>query len=414
MTTLKTRVVVTGYGLLTPHGRCRDKVWQHVVAGKSAIQTLAHAADLNIPSTIGGLVKDYNPDDFFSSKDQRKHDPFIQYALLASDDAVTHAGLEINAENPWRVGVAVGTGVGGLTYIEQNHCIALEQGARKIAPSFVTSSTVNLAAGAVAIRHGCQGPNVAVMSACASSTHNIGFAARMIAYGDADVMLAGGSEKASTLLGMGGFAAMKALSTRNDDPQAASRPWDKDRDGFVLSDGAAILVLESYEHAKARGADILAEMIGFGMSADAHHLAQPDISGFSAAQAMTNALHDAQCEASDIDYINAHATSTPAGDPMEVAAIKQVFKDHAYIMPVSSTKSVLGHMLGATGAVEAALCVRALQEQVAPPTINCDVPDEGLDLNFVRHEAQAHQLDTVLSNSFGFGGTNACIILRRV
>jgi 3-oxoacyl-[acyl-carrier-protein] synthase II len=407
------RVVVTGMGMLSPLGNDVPSSWQGILAGRSGIGLIEHM-DLSAYSTrFGGSIKGFDVEQYLPAKEARKLDLFIQYGLAASFQAVRDSGLEITDANRERIGVAMGSGIGGLTNIE-NSCKALiEQGPRRISPFFVPGSIINMVSGFLSIHLGLQGPNYAIATACTTGTHCIGMAARNIAYGEADVMVAGGSEMAACGLGIGGFAAARALSTRNDDPAAASRPWDKGRDGFVLSDGAGALVLEELEHAKARGARIYAELIGFGMSADAFHMTSPPDDGAGAARCIRNALNDAQLNVEQVQYINAHGTSTPAGDKAEAAAIRSVFGDHAYELSVSSTKSMVGHLLGAAGAVEAIFSVLAIQDQVAPPTINLEEPDEGCDLDFVPNQAKPRPIDVVVSNSFGFGGTNGSLVFRR-
>jgi len=400
-------------GMLSPLGNDVPNSWQGILAGRSGIGLIEHM-DLSAYSTrFGGSVKNFDVEQYLPAKEARKLDLFIQYGLAASFQAVRDSGLEITDANRERIGVAMGSGIGGLTNIE-NSCKALiEQGPRRISPFFVPGSIINMVSGFLSIHLGLQGPNYAIATACTTGSHCIGMAARNIAYGEADVMVAGGSEMAASGLGIGGFAAARALSTRNDDPTAASRPWDKGRDGFVLSDGAGALVLEELEHAKARGAKIYAELIGFGMSADAFHMTSPPDDGAGAARCIRNAIVDARIDAAQVGYINAHGTSTPAGDKAEAAAIKTVFGDHAYELSVSSTKSMVGHLLGAAGAVEAIFSVLAIRDQVAPPTINLDEPDEGCDLDFVPHEAKPRTIDIAISNSFGFGGTNGSLVFRR-
>jgi len=401
-------------GMLSPLGNDVPSSWQGILAGRSGIGLIEHM-DLSAYSTrFGGSIKGFDVEQYLPAKEARKLDLFIQYGLAASFQAVRDSGLEITDANRERIGVAMGSGIGGLTNIE-NSCKALiEQGPRRISPFFVPGSIINMVSGFLSIHLGLQGPNYAIATACTTGTHCIGMAARNIAYGEADVMVAGGSEMAACGLGIGGFAAARALSTRNDDPAAASRPWDKGRDGFVLSDGAGALVLEELEHAKARGARIYAELIGFGMSADAFHMTSPPDDGAGAARCIRNALNDAQLNVEQVQYINAHGTSTPAGDKAEAAAIRSVFGDHAYELSVSSTKSMVGHLLGAAGAVEAIFSVLAIQDQVAPPTINLEEPDEGCDLDFVPNQAKPRPIDVVVSNSFGFGGTNGSLVFRRL
>ena len=407
------RVVVTGMGMLTPLGNDVPSTWQGILAGQSGIGLIEHT-DLSAYTTrFGGSVKGFKVEDYLSPKEARRLDLFIQYGLAASFQAVRNAGIEINDANRERIGVAMGSGIGGLTNIENTSRLLHEQGPGKISPFFVPGSIINMISGFLSIHLGAQGPNYAIATACTTSTHCIGMAARNIAYDEADVMIAGGAEMAACGLGMGGFGASRALSTRNDEPTRASRPWDKGRDGFVLSDGAGALVLEELEHARARGATIYAELIGFGMSGDAFHMTSPPEDGAGAARCITNALRDAKVTPDQVQYINAHGTSTPAGDLAEVNAIKSVFGDHAYKLAVSSTKSMTGHLLGAAGAIEAIFSVLAINGQVAPPTINLDEPGEGCDLDFVPHEPRNMPIDVVVSNSFGFGGTNGSLVFRR-
>ncbi len=407
------RVVVTGMGMLSPLGTDVPGSWEGILAGRSGIGPLEHM-DVSAYSTrFGGSVKGFNVEEYLPAKEARKLDLFIQYGLAASFQAVRDAGLEITDANRERIGVVMGSGIGGLTNIENNCKALFEQGPRRISPFFVPGSIINMVSGFLSIHLGIQGPNYAVTTACTTGTHSIGMAARNIMYGEADVMIAGGSEMAACGLGLGGFGAARALSTRNDEPTRASRPWDKERDGFVLSDGAGALVLEELEHARARGATIYAELVGFGMSGDAYHMTAPPENGAGAARCMVNALRDAGLNPEQVQYINAHGTSTPAGDLAEAAAIRSVFGEHAYRLAVSSTKSMTGHLLGAAGAVEAIFSILAIRDQVAPPTINLENPDEGCDLDFVAGEARAMPIDVVVSNSFGFGGTNGSLVFRR-
>ncbi|MFI8479048.1 beta-ketoacyl-ACP synthase II [Pseudomonas sp. NPDC078700] len=407
------RVVVTGMGMLSPLGNDVPSSWQGILAGQSGIGLIEHI-DLSAYTTrFGGSIKGFDVEPYLSAKEARKLDLFIQYGLAASFQAMRDSGLEVTEANRERIGVALGSGIGGLTNIENSCKVLQEQGPRRISPFFVPGSIINMISGFLSIHLGLQGPNYAIATACTTGTHCIGMAARNIAYGEADVMLAGGAEMAACGLGIGGFAAARALSTRNDEPTKASRPWDVDRDGFVLSDGAGTLVLEELEHAKARGAHIYAELIGFGMSGDAFHMTSPPEDGEGAARCMANAIRDAGLNPDQVQYINAHGTSTSAGDKAEIAAVKSVFADHAYKLSVSSTKSMTGHLLGAAGAVEAIFSILALRDQVAPPTINLDQPDEGCDLDLVPHTAKEMPIDVVLSNSFGFGGTNGSLVFRR-
>lgn len=410
----KTRVVVTGMGMVTPLGLNVEDTWKGILAGKSGVTEIDHFDASDVSCRICSRIKNFDPLPYMSEKEARKKDTFIQYGMAAAIQAIADSGLTITEENADRVGLAVGSGIGGLPLIEKSHVILLESGPRRISPFFIPGALINLTAGNLSIMYNMRGPNIAVVSACTTGTHNIGLAARAIVYGDADVMIAGSSEMASTKLGISGFAAMRALSTRNDAPQKASRPWDKDRDGFVLGDGAGMLVLESYEHAKKRGAKIYAELVGFGMSADANHITSPDPEGRGAARAMDIALADARMKHEDIQYINAHATSTPAGDELEIMAIKRSFKDHAYKLAISSTKSMIGHLLGAAGAVEAIFSILAMRDQVAPPTINLENPSENCDLNLVPNQAQPMKISAVISNSFGFGGTNGSLLFRKM
>lgn len=411
----KRRVVVTGLGMLSPVGNTVDSTWDAIVAGQSGISLIDHFDTSAYATRFAGLVKDFNSEDYISRKDARKMDAFIQYGIAAGIQAFKDSGIEVTEENAPRIGAAIGSGIGGLGLIEENHGALVKGGPRKISPFFVPSTIVNMVAGHLTIMLGLRGPSISIATACTSGVHNIGHAARMIAYNDADVMLAGGAEKASTPLGVGGFGAARALSTRNDNPQAASRPWDKDRDGFVLGDGAGILVLEEYEHAKARGAKIYAEIVGFGMSSDAYHMTSPPENGEGAALAMVNALRDAGLNASQVGYINAHGTSTPAGDKAEAQAVKSVYGADAGKVMVSSTKSMTGHLLGAAGAVESIFTILTLRDQIVAPTINLDNPDEGCDLDFVPGAArQVRGLEYALCNSFGFGGTNGSVIFRKI
>ncbi|ONM44607.1 beta-ketoacyl-[acyl-carrier-protein] synthase II [Halopseudomonas pachastrellae] len=407
------RVVVTGLGMLSPLGNTVESSWQAALAGKSGIGPIEHMDVSAFSTRIGGSVRDFEVELYMAAKEARKLDLFIQFGLAACIQAIKDSGLEITDQNRDRIGVVMGSGIGGLTNIEKNHEQLLNSGPRRISPFFVPGSIINMVAGYLSIQYGLQGPNYALTTACTTGTHSIGMAARNIAYGEADMMVAGGSEMATTGLGLGGFSAARAMSTRNDDPQGASRPWDRDRDGFVLSDGAGAMLLEEYEHAKARGATIYAELVGFGMSGDAYHMTAPPEDGRGGAKCMDNALKDAGLNPDEVDYINAHGTSTPAGDVAETRAVKSVFGAHASELAISSTKSMTGHLLGAAGAVEAVFSVLALRDQVAPPTINLDNPGEDCDLNYVPNQAQQRELNVVLSNSFGFGGTNGSLVFRR-
>ena len=408
------RVVVTGLGLVTPLGNDVASSWAALKAGQSGINMLEHFDVSDFSTRFGGSIKNFDYSEFLSTKEARRMDIFIQYGLGAGVQAIEDSGLLESGLNVERIGVAIGSGIGGIGSIEENSEIVKTSGPRKISPFFVPGAIINMLGGTLSIRYNLQGPNIAITTACTTGTHNIGVAANMIANGQADAMLAGGAEMATSPVGLGGFCAARALSTRNDDPQHASRPWDRDRDGFVLSDGAGIMVLEEYEHARKRGAKIYAELSGFGMSGDAYHMTSPSEGGRGAAQCMNNALASANLNYSDVDYINAHGTSTMAGDIAETLAIKSVFKDHASEVAVSSSKSMLGHLLGASGAVEAIICALSLHEQVITPTINLDNPDEGCDLDYVPHTARDAKLKVALSNSFGFGGTNGSLVFSRV
>jgi 3-oxoacyl-[acyl-carrier-protein] synthase II len=409
----KRRVVVTGLGIISPVGSTIVTAWNDVLAGVSGIGPITRFDVSAFPVRFGGAVKGFKCDDYITAKEQRRMDPFMQYGVAAGLQAFRDTSIVVTDENSARIGVLMGAGIGGLGTIEETEdAYKGAMSPKKISPFFIPSSIINMVSGHVSIMCNLKGPNLAVVTACTTSTHAIGLAGRLIQYGDADVMIAGGAEMATTALGLGGFAQSRALSQRNDDPTRASRPWDKDRDGFVLSDGAAAIVLEEYEHARARGAKIYAELIGFGMSGDAHHITAPPENGEGARAAMANALRDAQLNPSDIQYINAHATSTELGDVAETNAIKRCFGDHAHKVAVSSTKSVTGHLLGAAGAIEAIFTILALRDQVAPPTANLDAPGEGCDLDYVPKAACKMRIDAAISNSFGFGGTNGTIIFR--
>ncbi|MGJ8692561.1 MAG: beta-ketoacyl-ACP synthase II [Thalassotalea sp.] len=407
------RVVVTGLGMLSPLGNTPEQTWENLLLGNSGISNIDYFDTTEFPTRFAGLVKDFDAQAYMAKKDAKKMDLFIQYGVAAGVQAIKDAGLEITEENAERIGVAVGSGIGGLGLIEDNHTKMLASGPRKLSPFFVPSTIINMISGHISIMYGLKGPNISIVTACTSGVHNIGHAARMIAYGDADAMVAGGAEKGSTQLGMGGFGAARALSTRNDDPQSASRPWDKDRDGFVLGDGAGVIVLEEYETAKARGAKIYAELVGFGMSGDAYHMTSPPADGEGAARSMKNAINDAKVDISQIGYINAHGTSTPAGDIAETNAVKKVFGADTKTL-VGSTKSMTGHLLGAAGAVEAIFSIQSLYHKKVPPTINLDNPDVGCDLDYIAHTARDVNLDYALCNSFGFGGTNGSLLFKKV
>ncbi|MCW8918069.1 MAG: beta-ketoacyl-ACP synthase II [Gammaproteobacteria bacterium] len=410
----KRRVVITGMGMVSPVGLSVKESWESILAGKSGIAPITHFDTTGFSTTFGGSVKNFDVTAYLSAKDAKKMDPFIHYGIAASMEAIKDSGLEVTEANAERIGVAVGSGIGGLPGIEKGHEAYSSGGPRKISPFFVPSNIINMISGHVSIMYGLKGPNIALVTACATGTHSIGDAARLIEYGDADVMVAGGAEMATSPCGLGGFASARALSTRNDDPQTASRPWDKDRDGFVLSDGAGVVVLEEYEHAKARGAKMYAEVVGYGMSGDAYHMTLPAPGGEGAMRCMNNAMRNAGINPEQINYINAHGTSTPAGDKAETEAAKGAFGDHAYKLAMSSTKSMTGHLLGAAGGVEAIFTALAVAEQVAPPTINIFNPDPECDLDYVPGSARQMAINYALSNSFGFGGTNATLVLAKV
>jgi len=409
----KRRVVVTGLGIVSPVGNDVATAWSNIIAGKSGIGPVTHFDASTFPTRIAGEVRDFDPAQYVAAKDVKKMDPFIHYGVAASVQALADAGLHPHEHDEERIGVAVGAGIGGIATIEKTAITYHEHGQRKISPFFVPSSIINMASGQLSIMLGLKGPNIACVTACTTATHNIGLAMRMIQYGDADVMVAGGAEYATVGTAMGGFCSARAMSTRNDEPTRASRPWDRDRDGFVLSDGAGVLVIEDYEHARARGARIYCELVGFGMSGDAYHMTAPSESGEGGGRCMKIAIKDAGLDVSDVQYINAHGTSTPVGDVAEVQGIRGVFGAHADKLMVSSTKSMTGHLLGAAGGVEAIFSVLALRDNVVPPTINLDNPGEGCDLDFVPHTAREAKLDVVMSNSFGFGGTNGTLVFKR-
>jgi len=406
------RVVITGMGVVSPVGSELDLVWNSVCEGVSGISLIEDFDTSTFPTRIGGMVKDFEIEDYLSKKEARKTDPFIHYGIAASIKAIEHSGLEITEENGHQIGIAMGAGIGGIKTIEDNHNKFLAGGARRVSPFFIPGSIINMTSGNVSILQHITGPNVSIVTACATSSHCIGFAGRMIEHGDAEVMLAGGSEYATTPLAMGGFCSARAMSTRNDDPTAASRPFDIDRDGFVLSNGAGCVVLEELEHAKARGATIYAELIGFGMSGDAYHITLPPADGEGARKAMVAAIKDAGIDPGDIDYVNAHGTSTQAGDIGESVGIRRAFGDAADSVIVSSTKSTTGHLLGAAGVLEGIFCVQAIRNQVVPPTINLENPDPACDLDYVPNEARDAKVRITLSNSFGFGGTNGSLIFK--
>ena len=407
------RVVITGLGMIAPVGLTISTAWESILAGKSGIQPITHFDVEPFSVRFGGPIYGFEVTEYISKKDARKMDKFIHYGLAAGCQALEDSGLEITEENAHRIGVAIGAGIGGITGIENSYGAYLEGGPRKISPFFVPANIINMVAGNLSIKYGLKGPNYSIVSACSTGTHNIGEAAMMIRHGRVDAMVAGGAEMATSPVGLGGFAAARALSTRNDDPQGASRPWDLDRDGFVLSDGAGVVVLEDYEHAKARGARIYAELAGVGLNSDAYHMTAPSENGEGARDCMLLALRDAGVNPSEVDYINAHGTSTPAGDIAETQGIKGAFGDHAYKLAVSSTKSMTGHMLGAAGGAEAVFTILAIHDQVAPPTINLHTPDPECDLDYVPNTAREMKIDVAISNSFGFGGTNGTLAFRR-
>jgi len=410
----KRRVVITGLGLLTPVGNNVEESWKNIVAGKSGIAPITAFDASQFSTRISGSVKNFDAGEYLSFKDIKKMDTFIHFGIAAGIQALEDSGVEVTDANAERIGVAIGSGIGGLPTIEKNRDAYVNGGPRKISPFFVPSSIINMVSGNLSIMRGLKGPNISIVSACTTGAHNIGDAARMISYGDADIMVAGGAEMATSALGVGGFAAARALSTRNDDPEAASRPWDRDRDGFVLGDGAGVVVLEEYEMAKQRGAHIYCELVGYGMSGDAYHMTSPSEGGEGAARCMLNALNDAQLNAEDVDYINAHGTSTPAGDIAEAKAVKLALGDHAYNLVVSSTKSMTGHLLGAAGGIEAIFSILALRDQVVPPTINLENQDPECDLDFVANTAREMKLSVTMSNSFGFGGTNGTCVFKLI
>ena len=407
------RIVVTGLGAVTPVGHNVEDTWRNILAGVSGVGPIDRFDVSQFSVRIGACVRDLDLAPYMSPKEARKTDPFIHFGIAAAKQAIAHAGLEITEDIAERVGIAIGSGMGGLPGIEKGYAQFLRGGPKKISPFFVPSNIINMIAGNLSIEFGIKGPNYGIVSACSSGTHNIGDAARLIQHGDVDVMIAGGAEMVTCPMALGGFASARALSTRNDDPSTASRPWDKGRDGFVLGDGAGVLVLEELEFARRRGAPILAEYVGMGMSSDAHHITLPPKDGDGARRCMLNALRDAKLNPTDVNYVNAHGTSTPAGDVIETRALKAAFGAHAYKLAVSSTKSMIGHLLGAAGGVEALFCVLALRDQVAPPTINLHDPDDECDLDFVPHTAREMPIQVAISNSFGFGGTNGTVIFKR-
>ena len=409
----KRRVVVTGLGMTTPVGNAVDETWGNILKGRSGISLLEHFDTSDFSVRIGGSIKNFPLDNYIPKKEQKKMDPFIHYGIAAGVQAIEDSGLD-TSKNTERIGVAIGSGIGGLPGIEKGAELFRSGGPRKISPFYVPSNIINMISGHLSIMYGLKGPNFSIVTACTTGTHNIGDAARLIEYGDADVMIAGGAEMATSRTGLAGFAAARALSTRNDQPELASRPWDKDRDGFVLSDGAGVMVLEELEFAKKRGATIYAELVGYGMSADAFHMTAPSENGEGATLCMENALKNGKVNIEEVDYINAHGTSTPAGDIAETIAIKNVFKNDAKKLAISSTKSMIGHLLGAAGGVEAIFSVLAIRDQVAPPTINLENQDPECDLDYVPNKAREMKIEVSLSNSFGFGGTNGSLIFRKI
>ncbi|CCD05430.1 TPA: beta-ketoacyl-ACP synthase II [Legionella pneumophila] len=408
------RVVITGMGMLTPVGLNVEETWRSILAGVSGVGLVEDFDTTEYPTKIWAKVKNFNVENHMPIKDARKMDVFTQYGMAAADEAMLDSGLKIDEVLSRRIGVAVGAGIGGIQTITNNQDKLVAGGPRKVSPFFIPAGIINMVAGQISIKHNLKGPNISVVTACTTGTHNIGLAGRIIAYGDADVMICGGAEMTTTPLCLAGFSAVRSLSKRNDEPEKASRPWDKDRDGFVMGEGAGILVLEEYEHAKARGAKIYAELVGFGMSGDAYHITAPDEDADGASRAMEAAIQDAGIDPKQVDYINAHGTSTYLNDLNETKAIKRVFQNHAYDLAVSSTKSMTGHLLGAAGAVEAIISILAIRDQMAPPTINLDNPDEGCDLNYVAHVPQSRTINYVLSNSLGFGGTNGSLLFKRI
>lgn len=408
------RVVITGLGIVSPVGNSIDQAWQNIIAGKSGIGRVTRFDASTFPTQIAGEVKDFDIGTYLSPKEARRMDTFIHYGMAAGIQAVKDAGLDAHSLDSERIGVAIGSGIGGLPLIENTHDEYVKSGVRKVSPFFVPGSIINMISGNLSIMYGFKGPNIALVTACTTGTHSVGEAGRIIEYGDADIMIAGGAEATVSPLGMGGFCAARALSTRNDDPTTASRPWDKDRDGFVLGEGAGVLVLEEYEHAKARGARIYGELAGYGMSADANHMTAPCEDGDGARRCMLAALKNAGMNPEDIQYVNAHGTSTPLGDKAETIAVKRAFGDHARKLVVNSTKSMTGHLLGAAGGIEAVFSALAIYHQISPPTINIFNQDEQCDLDYCANEARQMKIDAAISNSFGFGGTNGSVVFRRV
>ena len=411
---VRRRVVITGLGIVSPVGNTIEQAWQNIIAGRSGIDRITRFDVSTFPVQIGGEVRNFDITQYLPAKDARRMDTFIHYGMAAGIQAIKDAGLEAHPANAERIGVSIGSGIGGLPMIEATRDEFNASGVRKISPFFVPGSIINMISGNLSIMYGYKGPNIAMVSACSTGTHSIGDAARLIEYGDADIMVAGGAECTVSELGLGGFCAARALSSRNDDPKTASRPWDKYRDGFVLSECSGVMVLEEYEHAKARGARIYAELAGFGMSADANHMTAPCEDGEGAARCMTNALRNAGLNREDVDYLNAHGTSTPLGDVAETVAVKRAFGDHAKKLVVNSTKSMTGHLLGAAGGIEAVFSALAIRDQISPPTINIFSQDEACDLDYCANEARKMKIDVAISNSFGFGGTNATLAFKRI
>lgn len=410
----KRRVVVTGLGIVSPVGNDVDTAWANLLAGQSGISALTKFDSSTFVCQIAGEVRGFDPVDYIGAKELRTMDAFIHFGLAAGIQAFKDSGIVVTPENAERIGVSIGSGIGGLPMIEDNCGNLFNKGARRVSPFMIPGSIINMISGHMSIMYGLKGPNVAIVTACTTGTHSIGDAARMIQYGDADVMVAGGAEGTLSALSMAGFGNMRALSTRNDDPATASRPWDKDRDGFVMGEGAGVVVIEEYEHAKARGAKIYAEVVGYGMSADANHMTAPCADGDGAMRAMRNAMRDAGVNPDQIDYINAHGTSTPLGDLAETIAVKRALGDHAYKTVVNSTKSMTGHLLGGAGGIEAIFSILAIKHQKSPPTINLFNPGEGCDLDYCANEARDLKVDVAMSNSFGFGGTNGTVVFKKI
>ncbi|MHB8622949.1 MAG: beta-ketoacyl-ACP synthase II [Sulfuricaulis sp.] len=411
----KRRVVITGLGIVSPLGLGVAENWRNIITGKSGITRVTHFDTTGYPSMIAGEIKDFNPTQYgISEKEARRMDRFIQFGMAAGIEAIKHSGLEVSEANAERIGVHIGSGIGGLNTIEDTTQTILQKGPRRVSPFYVPMSIINMISGDLSVMYGLKGPNLAMVSACATATHAIGDAGRLIEYGDADVMIAGGAEAAITPTGLAGFGNAKALSTRNDSPETASRPWDRERDGFVLGEGAGVVVLEEYEQARRRGAKIYCELVGFGMSGDAYHMTSPPEDGEGAARCMRNALRNAQLNLDQVQYINAHGTSTPLGDRAETFAVKTAFGAHARQLAMSSTKSMTGHLLGAAGGIEAVYTALAIHEQTAPPTINLTTPDTDCDLDYVPGAARRMKIDVAISNSFGFGGTNGTLVLRKL